>query len=144
MITHRMIFCRAEGGKDNNAVILFIQSESSFLYSRYYNHSNNDGGYSSYETCDLYVPGVGWRPEPYTLNTWKSDNTGWTLKNGSVLLLGNDLDDNVTELVTPGVGSVPGFYFNNMVRLGAIKIHMDEFIPTIPPTTTTTLTFLSW
>ena len=123
MITHRMIFCRAEGGKDNNAVILFIQSESSFLYSRYYNHSNNDGGYSSYETCDLYVPGVGWRPEPYTLNTWKSDNTGWTLKNGSVLLLGSH--GIKTELVTPGVGSVPGFNLNNPIRLKALVIQME-------------------
>ena len=92
-----------------------------------YDHSQNgflscggrrftDGEDLSFETCEVYVPGVGWRLEPYTLNTWISDHTSWTLKNGSVLLLGSLLDGNNTELVTPGVGTVPGFYLNNPIR----------------------------
>ena len=80
----------------------------------YYN--KNDGGDWSYETCEVYVPGDGWRKEPYILNTWKKDHTSWTLNNGSVLLLGSKFDDNETELVTPGVGSVPGFTLNNPIR----------------------------
>ena len=83
---------------------------------RYKNHSWSGGEDWSYETCEVYVPGLGWRRENYTLNSWKTDHTSWTLKNGSVLLLGSDFDDNETELVTPGVGSVPGFYLNNPIR----------------------------
>ena len=76
----------------------------------------DDGEDLSYETCELYVPGVGWRLESYTLNNWKVDHTSWTLKNGSVLLLGCYLNDDETELVTPGVGSVPGFKLNKPIR----------------------------
>ena len=82
----------------------------------FYNNSYNGEEDWSYETCEVYVPGLGWRREPYILNTWKADHTSWTLKNGSVLLLGSYFDDNETELVTPGVGSVPGFYLNNKIR----------------------------
>ena len=81
----------------------------------------------SYETCDLYVPGVGWRKEPYTLNTRKSEHTSWTFKNGSVLLLGSFFDDNETDLVTPGVGSVPGFYLNNPIKYNSGS-WLDHFV----------------
>ena len=67
-------------------------------------------------TCETYVPGVGWMMEPYTLNAWKSDHTSWTLKNGSVLLLGNNRAG-ATELVTPGVSSTTGFYMKHLTRL---------------------------
>ena len=70
----------------------------------------------SYDTCEVYVPGVGWRLEPYTLNTRITGHTSWTLQNGSVLLLGSFLNPYSTELVTPGVGSVPGFNLNNPIR----------------------------
>ena len=76
----------------------------------------DDGNPWSYDTCELYVPGVGWRLEPYNLMEWKWTHTSWTLKNGSVLLLGSLFDRNKTELVTPGVGTVPGFYLNNPIR----------------------------
>ena len=74
----------------------------------------DDGNPWSYDTCELYVPGVGWRFEPYKLMQWKWRHTSWTLKNGSVLLLGNSGIN--TELVTPGVGTAPGFYLNNPSR----------------------------
>ena len=98
-------------------------SLSSMTMQRY-GHTQNgflscggfDGKSWSHETCELYVPGVGWRLEPYDLMEWKWGHTSWTLKNGSVLLLGSPLDGINTELVTPGVGTVPGFYLNNRSR----------------------------
>ena len=78
---------------------------------------NTRGDYS-YNTCEVYVPGVGWRLEPYNLNTLIFGHTSWTLRNNSVLLLGSYTNDNrtSTELVTPGVGTVPGFTLNNPMR----------------------------
>ena len=104
-----------------------ILSESDYTepHTRYYNHSNDDGGDWSYETCEVYVPGVGWRKEPYILDDWKVDHTSWTLKNGSVLLLGSYFDPYLSELVTPGVGTAPGFNLNNPIRLTAIIIQME-------------------
>ena len=76
----------------------------------------NTGEYWTYDTCEVYVPGVGWRLENYILNTWKTGHTSWTLKNGSVLLLGSWLYPNSTEIVTPGEGTQPGFNLNNPIR----------------------------
>ena len=91
-------------------------SLSSMTMQRY-GHTQNgflscggfDGKSWSDDTCELYVPGVGWRLEPYNLMEWKFRHTSWTLKNGSVLLLGSLFDGINTELVTPG------FYLNNPI-----------------------------
>ena len=91
-------------------------TQNGFMSCGGHHFSNPIGGDWSYETCEVYVPGVGWRKEPYILDTWKTDHTSWTLKNGSVLLMGSFFEKNITELVTPGVGTVPGFTLSNPIR----------------------------
>ena len=61
-------------------------------------------------TCELYTPGAGWRLEPYNLEDGRYDHKSWTLSNGSVVLLGGEGGYFLTtEIVTPGVGTRPGF-----------------------------------
>ena len=75
------------------------------------------GGWNRYDevgppsTCEVFTPGLGWRPEPYSLTERRYGHTSWTLSNGSVLLLGGIVSgtQNTTELVTPGVGTSRGF-----------------------------------
>ena len=85
-----------------------------------FGHSQNNllacGGYDtnvSDTTCEVFNPGVGWRSEPYSLidSCGRSGHTSWTFNNGSVLLLGGGCleSTNTTELITPGVGTKPGF-----------------------------------
>ena len=100
----------------NMTIQRFGHTQNGFLSCGGSSYNWTEGEYWTYETCDVYVPGVGWRLEPYILNTWKADHTSWTLKNGSVLLLGSSLDYNETELVTPGQGTAPGFYLDNPIR----------------------------
>ena len=79
-----------------------------------YRHTQNNllacGGFGSdtATTCELYSPGVGWRPEPYTLAEERRGHSSWTLSNGSVVLLGGE-GTTRTEVLTPGVGTRPGF-----------------------------------
>ena len=87
-----------------------------YMTTTRYGHSQNNllacGGYGSRSTCEVFTPGVGWRPEPYSLESCgRSYHTSWTLNNGSVLLLGGGCwsDENTTVLITPGVGTKPGF-----------------------------------
>ena len=76
-------------------------------------HSQNNllacGGYGRPTSCEVFTPGVGWRPEPYRLREERRGHTSWTLSNGSVLLLGGEGSYNTTEIITPGLGTRPGF-----------------------------------
>ena len=60
-------------------------------------------------SCEAYTPGAGWRLEPYNLTRERWAHTSWALSNGSLVLLGGWLDDSTSEIVTPGVGTRPGF-----------------------------------
>ena len=79
-----------------------------------YSHSQNNlmacGGLPIGETtCEVLIPGGGWRLEPYNLTEERLDHTSWTMNNGSIVLLGGEKSVNTTEIITPGVGTRPGF-----------------------------------
>ena len=81
----------------------YFHSQNSFLTC------GGDNGVGE-RSCEVYSPGEGWSLEPYTLTQSRYDHTSWTLNNGSVLLLGGYYyNSDTTELVTPGVGTKPGF-----------------------------------
>ena len=82
-------------------------------------HSQNNflacGGETTPTTCEVFTPGVGWSPEPYSLTEGRRHHTSWTLNNGSVLLLGG-LETRTTEILTPGVGTGPAFSLKYSIR----------------------------
>ena len=73
-------------------------------------HSQNNrlacGGWYTDTSCEVFTEN-GWKQEPYSPN--REYHMGWTLNNGSVILLGGGRGVNTTEIITPGVGTRPGF-----------------------------------
>ena len=60
-------------------------------------------------SCEVYTAGGGWRQERYNLTRERWAHTSWALSNGSIVLLGGWTDPSSTEIVTPGLGTRPGF-----------------------------------
>ena len=72
------------------------------------------GTFRAQSSCSSYGGESNWTKEPYTLYSERKFHSSWTLRNGSVLLMGggsgwDEPVGNSTELVTPGVGTVPSF-----------------------------------